>query len=75
MANSSFETTAGHMAEAVKQLGLEADTPVEIIVKLSDPEKIARLNALLEEGDQGKAESPEPLDKRLARLQARHATM
>ena len=72
MANSTFKTTVGHIVKAVEHLGLDADTPVEITVKLSKPEKIARLNALLKEGNHGEAMPREPLDERLERLHAPH---
>ncbi len=38
MANPSFQTTPKHIVDAVEYLDLDADTPVEIAVKLSDAE-------------------------------------
>jgi hypothetical protein len=72
MASPSFQTTAKHIVDAVEYLDLDADTPVEITVRLSDAEKIEHLNALLKEGEEGEALPPEPLKQRLNRLHAQH---
>ncbi len=69
-----IETTAGDAGEVMEHLGLPRDTPVEVASKLTDEEKIAALDALLEEAEQGGAWPMEPFKDRMRRLRARHAT-
>ena len=73
MNKSAFTTTAGHIVEAVRTLGLPDDTPVEISVRLGDQEKIAQLNPLLREAEKGEPVSADPFAGRLARLHASQA--